>query len=257
MNTFLASSWADSRGKVILILLVLWFAALMSRFRWIEVIYPAVSIGTVVLVDALITRVRTGILVFSLSSVLTGLLIGLILDPNGGIWLILLAAILAVVDKQFLRTNIHRHIFNPAAFGIVVAAQLLGGNVAWWAVSWGIWPVGIIGLGMIWVLWRIRRLFLPLTFFLIYVLINLPRVGAVDSLRLVFDGTVFLFAFIMLPEPMTSLARGIWQYTWGVLVGVLLFFCIRLPISFVDPLLTALLGANVVGFLVLNRQIKT
>lgn len=251
------SFWADSRGKVIVILLLVWFAALFYRFHWSEVVYPATGVAIVVFVDAIITRLRTGMNVFSLSSIVTGLLIGLILDPNGSILLVLFAGILAVLDKQLLRTNVHRHIFNPAAFGIVVAAQLLGGNVAWWAVSWGIWPVGIIGIGMIWVLWRIRRLFLPLTFFLIYVFINLPRVGTVDSLRLVFDGTVFLFAFIMLPEPMTSLARGIWQYAWGALVGVLLFLCIRLPVSLVDPLLTALLGANVVGFLVLNRQIKT
>lgn len=255
MNT-LRSLWADSRGKVVFTLIAIWVAALAHHFRWIEVIYPVVGVITVVFLDWFITRVRTGTNIFSLSSIVTGLLIGLILDPHGGMPLLFLASVLAVFDKQFLRAYIHRHIFNPAAFGILVAAQLLQGNIAWWAVSWGIWPVIILGLMMIWVLSHIRRLFLPLTFLFMYFLINVARTGAVNSARLLLDGTVFLFAFIMLPEPMTSLARGAWQYMWGILVGALLFVLIRFPIPLIDPLLTALLLANLVGFFIQLRQSK-
>lgn len=253
----LTSFWADSRGKVIVVLLLVWLVALRHHFQWLKVLYPLTAVIAVSLFDWIITRVRSRIHVVSLSSIVTGLLIGLILDPNGSLWFVIVASILAVLNKQFIRSAIHRHIFNPATFGIVISAELLRANIAWWAVSWGIWPVAIIGIGMSLVLWRIRRLFLPLTFIIVYFGLNLFRVGFIDSFRLIFDGTVFLFAFVMVPEPMTSLARGAWQYAWGILVGALLLFWIRLPIQVIDPLLTALLTANIVGFLVLNRQLKT
>ncbi len=241
--------WSDSRGKVIIILLLVWLSALTHEFSWTKVFYPLLSISAVIVFDWFITRVRSSINFFSLSSIVTGLLIGLILDPGGSIWLILLAAILAVLDKQFLRINFHRHIFNPAAFGILAAAEILNGNIAWWAASWGILPTIIIGIGMVYVLWQIRRLFLPLTFLGVYFVINLLRVGPFDGFRLIFDGTVFMFAFIMLPEPMTSLTRGIWQYLWGSLVGVMLFLLIKSSVQIIDPLLAALLVTNLVGFL--------
>lgn len=240
--------WSDSRGKVIIILLLVWIAAIFHEFSLNKAVNPIVSVAAIVIIDWFITRLRNGNNFFSLSSIVTGLLIGLILDPDGSIWLIFFADIFAVLDKQFLRTRIHRHIFNPAAFGLLISAQLFNGNVAWWAVSWGIWPTLIIGLGMIYVLWLLRRLLLPITFLAIYFLINLPSVGSIESLRLIFDGTVFLFAFIMIPEPMTSRARGVWQYLWGTLVGLVLFLLIKSPLQIIDPLLAALLITNMIGF---------
>lgn len=253
----LISFWADSRGKVILVLLLVWLAALLHYFQWSQVIYPVAGVIAVSFFDWIITRIRNGVHALSLSSVITGLLIGLILDPGGGILLLLLASFLAVIDKQFARIRRHRHIFNPAAFGIVAATAFLPGNIAWWAVSWGIWPVVFIGLGMLPILLRLRRLMLPCTFLIMYFFLNVGRVGPGASARLLLDGTVFLFAFIMLPEPMTSLARGTWQYVWGVLVGILLLLFVRLPIPLMDPLLTALLAANAIGFVFEWRQVKT
>lgn len=251
-------SWMhDSRGKVILVLLAVWFTALIHDFTWLKLIYPAISVLTIVLSEAVIIRLRSGNNFFSLSSIVTGLLIGLILDPAGSPWLILAACFFAVIDKQFLRFDIHHHAFNPAAFGIVVSAQLLSGNVAWWAVSWGILPVIILGFGLSWVLRQLHRIFLPITFLLVYFLINLFRTGPLDSFRLIFDGTVFLFAFIMLPEPMTALARGKWQYFWGLSVGVWLFLLTKIDLPVIDPLLAALLIMNLLGFLWSRRRTKS
>lgn len=242
--------WSDSRGKVILILLITWIFALVHHLQLTEVAFPLGAVSTVCFVDWVITKIRYGRNVLSLSSIVTGLLIGLILDPNGSLWLIVVAALVAVLNKQFLRSDIHHHMFNPAAFGIVLSAQVFSGNIAWWSVSWGVWPVIVIGLGMLWILSGIRRAFLPLTFLLVFFGINVVRMGFGESLRFVFDGAPFLFAFIMLPEPMTSLARGFWQYVWGTLVGVFFYVCILLPLNIIDPFLTALLGANLIGFFV-------
>lgn len=70
-----------------------------------------------------------------------------------------------------------------------------------------------------------------------------------NALRLTFDGTVFFFAFIMLPEPKTSPIKGLWQYSWGVFVGGIVLFQNLFGITIGDPLLLALLGANLVRFL--------
>lgn len=247
MNS-LRGFWADSRGKLIIVLLLVWVTAMLHNFSWAKFTNPAMSVLIVIALDWLISRARKSLDIFSLSSVVSGLLIGLILDPTGNVLLIILADVLAVFDKQFLRVDFHRHIFNPAAFGILITAQLFNGNVAWWAVSWGLVPTIVIGFGMIYVLWQIRRLFLPLTFLMIYFFIILTKVGSTESLRFIFDGTAFLFAFVMVPEPMTSLAQDGWQYLWGIMVGLLLLGFIEIPFQIIDPMLAALLTANFLGF---------
>ena len=76
--------WRDSRGKVASVLIILWFATVVHQFQLLFLFYPLVAVIVMTTSDMLITRVRFGKDVFSLSSVVTGLLIGLILDPRAG-----------------------------------------------------------------------------------------------------------------------------------------------------------------------------
>ncbi len=215
--------WADSRGKVIVVLLVLWIVSLANHFQ----------INLVL--NVLLAVFASSILNPSLSSIVTGLLIGLIFDPMAGVLPVLVACILARIGK-------HKHIFNPAAFGIMFSSLIFNRPVAWWGAAWGMLPVAIIAVGMLPILWRLRRQWMPLTFFIIYM--------AATSLRLTIDGTVFLFAFVMLPEPKTSPVQGKWSLGWGILVGFLVLAQSFFGITLADPLLLALLVANTIGFIV-------
>ncbi len=245
--------WADSRGKVIVVLVVLWLATLVHEFRVVFVTGVVIAVVASVALDSLIIRLRKKTTVVSLSSVVTGLLIGLVFDPYAGIGGILTACAIASLSKAYLGRGEHQHIFNPAALGIGASSLLFGRTVAWWGASWGMVPVGIIAAGMLGALWKLRRSPLSIMFLFVYFAINLTQGTVASVLRLTIDGTVFLFAFVMLPEPKTAPIRGVWVWGWGVLVGLFVFIQSFLGIGAGDPLLLALLAANLCGFLFIRR----
>ncbi|KKW11334.1 MAG: RnfD [Microgenomates group bacterium GW2011_GWC1_49_7] len=238
--------WADSRGKVIVTLLAVWVSALLYHFALVRVLMPIIAITASVLFDLAVSYMRKGQWVFTLSTLVTGLLIGLIIDPTSGAAPVLLAAIIAAVSKQIIGSGDHRHVFNPAAIGIFGASYAFDLPVAWWAASWGVIPAAIIAVGMVRALYRLHRLWMSGIFLLVYVLIT-------RSLLLTFDGTVFLFAFVMLPEPVTSVSGKMWRYAWGVMAGSFVAMQNFFPVLTIDPLLLSLLSANLIGFFFIRR----
>ena len=239
--------WADSRGKVILVLVLLWLAALVFDFQLSALLFPLLAIVGSFVFDALLSRIRYGVWFTSLSSVITGLLIGLIVDPTSFTTL-LVAVVLASVGKYFVGIGRQKHICNPAAFGIVLSSALFNRPVAWWGAAWGIVPLLIILFGMLLPLRQLRRLWMPVSFLFVYG-VGLALLSSAESaLKLTFDATPFLFAWVMLTEPIALPSRGLWRYGWGALVGALVIGFHVVGISWSDPLLTALLLANIVGF---------
>lgn len=172
-----------------------------------------------------------------MSSFVTGLLIGLIFDESAGLIPLLSACLVAVIGKQLIAFGDHRHIFNPAALGILASSLIFDRPVAWWGAAWGLIPAAIIFIGMSYGLHRIRRFWMPVVFLVIYA-VAFPST---------IDGTVFLFAFVMLPEPITSVGGKLWQYGWGALVGILMLLLALVVKVTIDPLLSALLLADLVG----------
>jgi Na+-transporting NADH:ubiquinone oxidoreductase subunit NqrB len=229
--------WADTRGKVIVTLLVLWIATLVNHFQLNHITQPIITIAAVCVFDYLVSLIRHKKGIITMSSVVTGLLIGLVFDESAGIVPLVSACILAVISKQLIALGDHRHIFNPAVFGIFVTSLLFNRPVAWWGAAWGLIPAVIIFIGMAYALYKIRRLWMALIFLVIY--------GVAFPSTI--DGTVFLFAFIMLPETITSVGGGWWKYGWGALTGVLMLVITLLFKINVDPFLSALLIADLVG----------
>lgn len=230
--------WRDNKGKVIVTLVVLWIGALIVQFRVDHLFTPLIAIGASMGFDALFAFIRKRRWIWTLSSIVTGLLIGLI---SVNIVVALAACFIASLGKHFVGGGDHRHIFNPAALGILSSSVIFGQPVAWWGASWGIVPVAIIAVGMTPTLLKLRRLWMTGLFLLVYL-------AATRSFQLTIDGTVFLFAFVMLPEPTTSVGGGVWTYAWGLLVGGLVAVQIIFPVINVDPLLSGLLAADAVGY---------
>lgn len=241
--------WSDSRGKVIVTLIVLWIAALIHSFQLVFVLFPIAAVSSVLLFDLVISRLKSGAWIATLSSVVTGLLIGLIFDPTAPMTLLILTCFIAVLSKQFLRFRPHQHIFNPATFGLVSTSILFNLSTAWWGVAWGVIPLIIIVVGMMLALPRIRRLWIPVIFLSVYFLFNGITGSWIGAVRLTLDGTLFLFAWIMLTEPITTVSTGIWEYIMPVVVAGLVIGETVLRIFITDPILLALLTANALGFL--------
>lgn len=262
----------DTRVQVAFTLSLVWILAIWQFRTLNSFIYPLVALISMLSFDILITYLRYSKTYYPFSSLVSGLLIGLIIAPVGNIWVIICAALLASLSKQFIGRGIRQHIFNPAAFGIMSSSILFQVPIAWWGVAWGIWPSVILIPLIARVLIRLKRLMLPVSFLVvmyIYLIVNFFVLSGGNSsggsmiadlfnfTKLYFlDGTLILFAFVMLPEPITSVATGKFKYFFGVLVSALAIIIglINIKVSSVvdEVFLTSLLLANLVCFLLLR-----
>lgn len=238
---------ANTRLRVAFVLSLIWIVYFLFNVSFRAFFMPLFSIGLVVAFDSLITYLRKRKLYLPASSLVTGLLIGLILAPGEPLYVFVFASALAVFSKQVIRTREHQHILNPAAFGIVATSLLLNVPVAWWAVSWSPWTI-LLAIGASYTLYKLKRLWLPITFLFTYSTYLGIFGGGRAVASFLLDGTVFLFAFIMLPEPITSPAQGKWKYGFGLLIA--LFASVFGRLTFLpDVFLPALLLGNLIGFL--------
>lgn len=232
----------DARAQVFTVLFLLWITAVIKEPSWQVIIYPLYSIILFSLLDLSLTYAKTKKLYFPFSSLVTGLLIGFLIHFSQGFIILTVAVIIAFLSKQFIKIK-HRHIFNPAALGIILSSFIFNTNVSWWATASGGISLFLI-LPVTYVLYKLKRLQFTLAFlagyFIFFTIIGGPKI----ALSLTLDGTVFLFAFVMLPEPMTSSISRFWKWGFGIvaLTGVIISYFLK--ISFTDPLLLSLLFTN-------------
>ena len=187
------------------------------------------------------------------SSLITGFLLFFLFYPSAvvsDLASVALAAAIASASKYVLAIR-GRHIFNPAAIGVVVVS-LLGLNYAvWWVATGLLLPLTAIGAFL--VLYRSRRLPVGLVFVVIaavLVMIRLVSGGQDfgDALATTFTQfpLVFLAGF-MLSEPLTLPPRRWQQLTVAAVVAAIF----SIPFSF-GPISNtpefALVIGNVVAF---------
>lgn len=170
------------------------------------------------------------------SSVITGLIIGVLAAPVGSSLFVWVAAIVGIASKRFIKFNKNRHIFNPAAFGLVVSSLLFSNQISWWGNSSFI--IIIIGSGFI--LFRLNRLSMPFAYVLFRILSALAFGTNLTDATLLPN---LFFAFIMLIEPKTSPSKRVEQWMFGGICGLLATLFYNVFASFEGDLL-ALLAVN-------------
>jgi len=247
--------WQDSRLHVGFTLFLVWLLAIW-QFRTDPnilriILYPLLSTAIIALFDFELTYLRYRKNYLPTAAVVSGFLIGLILAPTEPFYVIILASILASLSKQFVVAGIRQHIFNPAAFGIMAVFLIFGTTVSWWAVAWGFLPLIILIPLMLRILWKLKRLFLPLGFLLVYFLYLLSTSTFDIAARTIVDPTLLFFALVMLPEPITSPIAGHLKYSFGLMVAILAILISRFT-AFSTIFLPALLLANLGSFLILR-----
>lgn len=203
---------------------------------------PLITVVITVVLDWLVSRFR-GHRGFPSSALVTGLLLSLIVSPESSWYLMMGIVGLAISAKHLLRFR-GRHIFNPAAFGLISAGFLVGPTASWWGVygsPWTPWLLALVGF----TLWRLRRLSIALLFLGGYFLVlSVLHQSIVAATRLVFDPTVLLFGLVMVPEPMTSPARAPWLWIYEFVLIASLFVQSDFRLALPDVLLGSLLIAN-------------
>lgn len=232
----------DIRKQVAFILFLIW-AISIFYFKDLALFFiTTVAIITCVVFDYSLSLLTKKLRFISISAIITGLLIGLNLFSNISLFQVVLISALSIILKYLLQIK-GRPIFNPAALGLIFGAIFFKVTPSWWAVAWNSWFWLFLLISQGYVLKRMKRIWQPLTFLIAYAFyLYVKNPGNIFPLLL--DSSLFLFAFVMLPEPQTSPSRTYWRYLWGSLVVFNMFIISLLPEFNLDPLLSALIVAD-------------
>jgi len=253
--------------QLTLFLLLIYLSALQTHngLRYLTVFI--FSVLFTIFFDLLFTFLRKKTLFIPYAALTTGVIISLTVNPSLPWYSIAFIAFIAMGIKIFLRIN-NRHIFNPAAAGLVIGGILLRQPVSWWAVSFPINTTAplltsikylILISPLIVSAYRMRRYLTILAFLTLYTLLIAlsSHMFSVTSLAgTLIDPTVLFFAAIMLPEPMTSPFTLNRQMLYGGFVAILAVLFSFLPFTSTilranllpDGLLPFLLVGNLLFF---------
>lgn len=152
-----------------------------------------------------------------------------LLFKSGSPITLVLGAFVAIASKFVLRVR-GKHVFNPANVGIV-AAMLLTGD-AW--VSPGQWGSGaalvfLVGAAGLMVVLRVGRIDTSIAFLLAYASLQFARNvlylgwGIDVWLHQLTNGSLLLFTFFMITDPVTTPSAPRARIGWSILVAVLAF----------------------------------
>lgn len=193
------------------------------------------------------------------SAMITALGLCLLFKANS-MWTYALAGTLAIGSKFFLRIK-GKHIFNPSLFGIIVC--LLITDDAW--VSPGQWGNEFVLIGFflacaLLVLLKVGRIDTSAAFLLTLFGLELIRTylfqgWSFDVLMHKFSsGTIFLFAFFMITDPVTTPKSTRSRIIWGALIGALTFILTNWFQNYTAPIWALLIATPFT--VVLNHYFK-
>ncbi len=167
---------------------------------------------------------------------------------------IVLAAIIAIASK-YVVTWRGSHIFNPAAFGVLLVSIIGIGSGAWWiATETLFWPMLVVAFLVLFKLRKFQVFFaflLPAVALIVY---NYPA-GSALSESVVTALTLFPLLFlgsIMLTEPATMPNTRYLSILFAVIVGLALASNIDIGFIGASPHLALLIG-NLFAFIVAMR----
>ncbi len=194
------------------------------------------------------------------STHITALILALIITPGltqDNILFMLMAGVLAISSK-YLITIKGKHLFNPAAFAVLLTAYAANHTASWWVGNLYMAPFVIIG-GLL-LMRRIRRTSMVSVFFAtsliasaVYALIAQASVSHTIH-AMIFESAMLFMGFVMLTEPQTSPGTKQNELRYSVLTGLLFSPRIHLGSIFSTPELVLCIG-NIYAFLV-NPQVK-
>ena len=248
----------QSKVQLSIFLFLIYLLNLFANFSLQALLSVPATILATVIADFIFIKIRKAKLFFPSAAIATGLIVGLLTDPSLPIYFPVLASILAMFTKNFIK--IGRHIFNPASFGLVLASLVFGTTVSWSGVSWQILDISSLQTLLPFIIllspgfvsfYKMRRWRIILPFLAVYFL-GLSFFLKSTSLYFI-DPTVIFFSLVMLPEPMTTPNHPKRQILFGVSVAALtillsVFIFPSLNLQAFDPLIFSLLLGNLLFF---------
>jgi ferredoxin-NADP reductase/Na+-translocating ferredoxin:NAD+ oxidoreductase RnfD subunit len=193
---------------------------------------------------------------------ITAFILALIITPrspsrylSAGAAVFLWVGVWAMASKYVLTIR-RKHIFNPAAFAVALAALTLNQAASWWVGTFAMLPFVVFG-GLL-VARKIRRFDLVLSFLAAAGAVTLgaslaKRTGVLPATgQLLADTPILFFAFLMLTEPLTTPPARAARILYGATVGLHLSPSLHFGRLYSTPELALLVG-NVFSYLMSPR----
>jgi enediyne biosynthesis protein E5 len=160
------------------------------------------------------------------SAYITGISVG-ILIKSPALWPFILCGLISITSKYVLRVY-GRHLWNPSNFGVTIMLWLAADHVASLSVQAGneIWPVLLIwALGSL-ILYRLKRLHIPLVFLATFIPLSFLRSAITGipwrtELAPITWPMFQLYIFFMITDPPTTTKRKWSQCLVAVLVAIM------------------------------------
>lgn len=190
----------------------------------------------------------------SASLYITALILALIVTPvaptdiSGAFFLVMLG-VWASASKYLFAYN-EKHIFNPAAFAVALAALVTTHGATWWvAGNFALFPILLAG-GVL-IVRKIQRLDLVLSFMIAAcATVLVTSSGGWHAVWTTLIHTSYFFlAFVMLTEPATMPPTRSMRIAYGALVGIWFAPAMHVGSFYFTPELALLLG-NLFTFIV-------
>jgi enediyne biosynthesis protein E5 len=186
------------------------------------------SIGCSMLTELVLARSMFGTWRNLSSAYITGISVG-ILVRSPYLWPFALTAVVSIMSKYVLRYR-NTHIWNPSNFGVTWMFALLPVGVAGLSIQWGnnIWPMLVIWiLGLI-IVWRVKRLHITLTYVISFILFSFLRSLITGDSFLTevspITGPMYqLFVFFMITDPATTVKNKKGQILVAFLIALVEF----------------------------------
>jgi len=196
------------------------------------------------------------------SAYITALILVLIINPissphdmvffNLAAW----ASVWAMASKYIFAIK-RKHIFNPAAFAVVLTAYAINGSASWWIGT--LWMLPFVLVGGLMLTRKILRFDLVFSFLLVATVTTL--FSTVSNFSTFFPNfwmflvrtPVFFFAFVMLTEPLTTPPRRWLRIIYGGFVGFLFAPSIHVGSIYSTPEIALVVG-NIFSYLASPKQ---
>lgn len=261
----------DVLNKITMYRLVVYGLGLLTLVTFVFSITGTLDFSPVAMAASLLIIMTTGFVVNQLlqrtlsipanveSGLITCLILFFLITPSGlasELFTAAMVTIIAIASKFFITFH-GKHIFNPAAFGLVVVGLAGFGHAGWWVGSSVLWPFTLV-LGLL-IIRKIRRTQMVVVFWAICLAISsiialqlgVPLSENTETLLLasplIFMGT------IMLTEPSTMPPRRNQRLLFAVIVGVLFAWHPGSGLLYIYPE-TALVLANLYAFAVSPKR---
>ena len=220
----------DKRNLVI-ILLALLFLIKIPQEGWRFALWVLGGVAFSSAIDFSISRIFFGRTTLPKSAIISGFILSGILDYHQPWFTLVIFLALAIFSKYMIRFQ-ERHIFNPANFGLFVAA-LFKMPFAWKIES----HILLIIISGIYLAYSLNKVFHVVGFLAFFTL--LFSIGGANPFSII----SWFFIFIMLIEPKTS-GYGAWRgFVFGAIAAISSFLAYKFMPG-VDYFVTGLFVAN-------------